>query len=1276
MRRGALRSGLVPVLGLLLTAGVLAGAQPDGDRVVRPEPTASARPPVQPVRAPREAFEPDASGTAVHAPMPVPDMPVPEGRAPASASDEGIQGPVFDLPLAPPLSSNFAGLGDNNQAIPPDTYGAVGPNHVMEMLNTQVLVQTRTGTTAYGPMLLNWSGNPSGAFWSIASPNGTGVFDPRVVYDPFADRWIVVACDEAQSPNSRLLVGVSKTAVPDLAAANWYQNAIDVDPGTTLWADYPTVGFSARWVVVQVNIFRIADGVQERSHIYVFDKTQMYAGDLSTAAYHLLDRDALADGGTQVPAVTYDVGVDDVYLLQRWNSGAGMLRLYRITGTTLANVDLVPIAFPAQGSWTDNPGDVDFAPQRAGPPGCVAACNPNCKIRTNDSRIQNVVYRNGMLWATHTVVLSAPARASVQWWQLQTDGTITQRGLVDDSTGARFFAFPSITVNKNDDVLLGYSRFQGTEYAGASYSFRTAIDPPNTMQLESPLKDGEACYYKDFASTRNRWGDYSATVVDPTDDTKMWTLQEYAAPRSGGSDRWGTWWGMLDPTPRIAITDAVVSEDAPPGTTLLAFDLSLLNSDLSQPLATSQTVTAQWATANGTATAGSDYVAGSGTVTFAPGETTKTIKVTVNGDTNVEGDETLFVNLSAPVDATLADNQGQGTILDLPLPQISIGDVTLVEGSGGAGSPTSFVFPVTLSHPSNSNVTVSWATVNGTAVAGAYGTGDFVGVGLTTLTFTPGNVTQTVTVQVHADTLVEPDEVFYVDLSSPSGATIVRSRGVGMIQDDDALYPGVIGLSILADSVGSGATDGRNRLQWVTPAAPVTAIQAYIKYNQGGSCTPPLTRATGSGPILCPVSVGRSSCPHTGLTLGQQYCYTVWLDYGGGNYSAGVSLSARPFDSTPPSKVLWKLSTGMTLMAAPTVGLDAVIAVSNDMSVQALQRDPTSGTGGLWPASWTPVELGSIAQHRLPVVPLGGGSRAFVATQDGRIHAIDTASGNLIWSTLLPEGAATGAPAGIFAAFSGPYDYVLVGTSAGSNNHFYALHPDTGAVIDVFPGPSDGAIGSVGAILGTATVDYATGRVYFASRRDAALRSLWCLELGPSSDALRLRWSRDLGFDVDGSPVLRGGRLYVVDNSAAHVAWSIPADTGLGGYSRSLGATASKGFPFPDRRNGDLYVATDSTVVGLTDTGSVLNLKWTPIGLDQPSIVLFRPGTNELYVGVRNYSGAASLLRIDVATGTVAANVALETSQQVVGAPSLDIGYGVVHVGSELGILYAVQLPF
>src|SRR5439155_17168571 len=106
------------------------------------------------------------------------------------------------------------------------------------------------------------------------------------------------------------------------------------------------------------------------------------------------------------------------------------------------------------------------------------------------------------------------------------------------------------------------------------------------------------------------------------------------------------------------------------GTTSFVFTVSLSN-------ASSQTITVTYATADGTATtADNDYVAASGTLTFNPGDTSKTITVTVNGDTKFEPDETFTVKLSGATNATIADGQGQGTIVnDDTQPAISINDV-------------------------------------------------------------------------------------------------------------------------------------------------------------------------------------------------------------------------------------------------------------------------------------------------------------------------------------------------------------------------------------------------------------------------------------------------------------------------------------------------------------------------------------------------------------------------------------------------------------------------
>src|SRR5205823_1483195 len=137
-----------------------------------------------------------------------------------------------------------------------------------------------------------------------------------------------------------------------------------------------------------------------------------------------------------------------------------------------------------------------------------------------------------------------------------------------------------------------------------------------------------------------------------------------------------------------------------------------------------------------------DYQAASGTVTFSPGETAKTATVNVVGDTKFEQNETFFVNLSGATNASIADNQGVGTIVnDDPLPAVTISDVAASEGNSGT---TPFVFTVTLSNASSQTVTVSYATADGTATTAD---SDYVAAS-GTVTFAPGTTSQAVTVSV------------------------------------------------------------------------------------------------------------------------------------------------------------------------------------------------------------------------------------------------------------------------------------------------------------------------------------------------------------------------------------------------------------------------------------------------------------------------------------------------------------------------------------------------
>jgi large repetitive protein len=223
----------------------------------------------------------------------------------------------------------------------------------------------------------------------------------------------------------------------------------------------------------------------------------------------------------------------------------------------------------------------------------------------------------------------------------------------------------------------------------------------------------------------------------------------------------------LSCVPTMAINDVSVTEGNS-GMVSAVFHVTL-------SMASDRTVSAGYATANGTAAAPGDYVATSGTVSFAPGQTSKTISVTVNGDTGNELNETFTVNLSSPVNATLADGQGVGTIVNDDPPAITITDATV-----GEGGTADAVFTVTLSNPHGQQVTVNYATADGTALS----TTDYVPVS-GALTFTAGQTSKTITVPLRRDDLPELGEALFVNLSAPANGVLADAQGMGTITDDD-----------------------------------------------------------------------------------------------------------------------------------------------------------------------------------------------------------------------------------------------------------------------------------------------------------------------------------------------------------------------------------------------------------------------------------------------------------------------------------------------------------
>jgi urease beta subunit len=289
---------------------------------------------------------------------------------------------------------------------------------------------------------------------------------------------------------------------------------------------------------------------------------------------------------------------------------------------------------------------------------------------------------------------------------------------------------------------------------------------------------------------------------------------------------------------RISLDD-VIAKEGDAGQTAFDFTVSL---DAPQPAP----VTVDFATANGTAIAPGDYAATSGTLTFAPGETAKTVTVQVNGDTTVEPNEAFTLNLSSATgNATIADAQGFGTIVndDQAPSVIKVNDVSMAEGNAGQ---TAFGFTVSLAAPQPGRVTVDFATADGTGTA----PGDYAATS-GTLTFAAGETAKTVTVQVNGDTTVEPNETFTVNLANAAGnATIADAQGVGTIVNDDQVAPPPPSRISINDVTTAEGNAGQTAFGFTVSLDAAQSAPVTVDFATGdGSATAPGDYAATSGTL-------------------------------------------------------------------------------------------------------------------------------------------------------------------------------------------------------------------------------------------------------------------------------------------------------------------------------------------------------------------------------------------------------------------------------------------
>lgn len=390
---------------------------------------------------------------------------------------------------------------------PPDTMGAVGEEQIVELINGRYSVYRKSDGVLLQTSSLN-------NFWTNAgvTPTGRFAFDPRVLYDPFSQRWFAAAVDNSGGDNNFLLA-VSNSSDPTVG---WTGFALDSDPLNQRWADFTTLGFDKDGIYISASMFPIFDFGDSslRTTIVALPKGDLLATTPTVANGKIFQSLALdATGFTVQPVVDLDNTGLPTPLLSALDTSAGLFKRSNITGNINSPV------------LDTSDGLISVA--TFGSPFSGVQPAPGAFIDTGDNRFSsNLILQNGTIWGVQTV---GNERSVLRWFQIDANtNTLLQEGLITD--GKSDFYFGSIAVNEFNDVVIGFSGSSESQFISSYAVFGETNSGVTTFGNPLLLKAGVGNYFD------GRWGDYSATVLDPTDPFSFWTFQEWAA----GEDIWAT----------------------------------------------------------------------------------------------------------------------------------------------------------------------------------------------------------------------------------------------------------------------------------------------------------------------------------------------------------------------------------------------------------------------------------------------------------------------------------------------------------------------------------------------------------------------------------------------------------------------------------------------------------------------------------------------------------------------------------------------------------------
>ena len=433
-----------------------------------------------------------------------------------------------NITLALTKGVNFTAASYSNATastlyVPPDNMGAVGPTQYILAINSRITTFNKTTGVADGILNANLD-----VFFNSVETGGsaTGTSDPHIRYDRLSKKWIMDIIDLPSTAN-RILIAVSSDSIIT-ASTTWKFFYYQVSGG---WCDYPTLGIDANAIYIGGNLFNVAGTSFIGTIGLVVQKSSILgAGPIVCTKYTL----GASSSGIYTPQGVdqlYDPAATEGYFIGTGNGTTGVLYLYRVTNPGSAS--------PTMSSAISLTVPATAAPTTLYSKGCTLNIDPD------DDRLFAAMIRNGHLWTAHHIETTnagvgsgSGTRISARWYDiinyktgstpaLNQSGTVYSSALT--SSYDKNYNYPTITVNGQGHALMGFDQTGYYSYANAGYTFRLNSATLGTMQAPDSNTASTTAYTAALSgeTSTQRWGDYSMTEVDPSDNMTFWTIQQF-----------------------------------------------------------------------------------------------------------------------------------------------------------------------------------------------------------------------------------------------------------------------------------------------------------------------------------------------------------------------------------------------------------------------------------------------------------------------------------------------------------------------------------------------------------------------------------------------------------------------------------------------------------------------------------------------------------------------------------------------------------------------------